>query len=709
MDDFAINLLIAELRMKRCERFDSLEVIDYDSDVAAVSFMVPNLMKFSSAFDANQQLQHPRQQQLEKLQIRSYWLASTYYFWFSKKCKRSKDATEAERMGKEYLDKTIERLESLVSSNCIVHTPHLESPGRDGDHWRELRVSSLLAFKDHQHASLLVTNARNRFRFLQTKIQNIQSSDCDHMSTREEEPTNVKQATETEDLEVILSEIYCDLLKRYSGHENIVHHHELLSDFIVYHGEELLEAATAPADTPRGPTNYSYFSSFEPSSQDSSLTDRNPNSDSPIMSKEMGKKKWGSLLWDSINISLFSLKKNAIKNKNKCAESIAQYSGKDLSLISILVICFGNSPEDSAHEESNEIDRSAAFLVLLCHLIIAAFDELRTTRKIVQQKIEEKALVNNSNCDTGESDEDDLSEEEEFNSGESKRLKKDKVFLLMIQFLVDKLSEMVLTLHSKNNDASDSTNCEDMCMSLQQIFHGPEMTAVLQNMLEESTSHLNYFHSHNHNSDSNKRLPREKNTHHYNHSSNFDLLYSSHSLLKTILSTSTKVSNMRTVSCCESSFFTSLMRIIIQYRETFTSLLVEGYSKRRGRRSEKSFHQKKVIQEAEFLSEVFSRIAYILTDKHLPDLVLTRNDLHEKKIVLRHSPILSASNKKNENEEESMKNLDDELVPLAQFCESLLVSQKIVYVVSGHCLIFSLITFFLFSVVLEVHQQHRCV
>mmetsp|Transcript_19287 Transcript_19287/g.34947 ORF Transcript_19287/g.34947 Transcript_19287/m.34947 type:complete len:2537 (-) Transcript_19287:2523-10133(-) len=222
---FAINLLYAELLLRRCER-QGIAVGDYDHDSGVICFLVPTLVRFSDNIGGACTTNKERDI-LYPLQTRCHWLAATFYLWWSRMPHiASKDSREAESLALEYISKTLSSLELTIPPH-IVLTPHLVSLGRQGSHWKELSKSTISLFRDEVQAASVVSLARGRFGDIQDQI-------------RKRWNDSVEQDLLAED-KTTLASIGEDFYRRYDiEYEGLGgKHEELISDFLNSHKGEL--------------------------------------------------------------------------------------------------------------------------------------------------------------------------------------------------------------------------------------------------------------------------------------------------------------------------------------------------------------------------------------------------------------------------------------------------------------------------------------
>ena len=214
----AVNLLYAELLLKRCESYDiGSDEHQVDSDILA--FMVPKLISF------------PQMAQTVELQCRCYWLASTYYLWIGRCSNDASIAKEADDMGLDWLHKIME----LFSSNeelQHVMTPHLQSPHRRGEHWSVLSSDTLSKYKELIQSTSAVSEARQRFRDIQNEVNG------------RSQPTGEEQSVNTITTEdkAKFGLLGVELLERFDVNSEKANEvmDELLKDFLLLHEDGLL-------------------------------------------------------------------------------------------------------------------------------------------------------------------------------------------------------------------------------------------------------------------------------------------------------------------------------------------------------------------------------------------------------------------------------------------------------------------------------------
>ncbi len=121
---FAVNLLSAELRLKRSDTQD-VGSDEHQEDADILAYLVSNLLPFMSALSKHSN----DDKRIIELQCRCLWLATSYYTLIGRTCSDASISKHSEGFGLEYLNETM----SLLSSNSIqIKTPHLGSPDRHG-------------------------------------------------------------------------------------------------------------------------------------------------------------------------------------------------------------------------------------------------------------------------------------------------------------------------------------------------------------------------------------------------------------------------------------------------------------------------------------------------------------------------------------------------------------------------------------------------
>ena len=609
IESFAVNLLITELRMRRCERF-GLEIDNFDSDVSTVSYVVPHLVGFS---DALGKMENVGQYSsiIPKLRLRSYWLASIYYLWFSRKSNRAADASEAELLALKYLDVTVEAMQNLSSSlktssptlSTTIQTPHLESPGREGDHWKKLNESTLSHYKNCLQAMLIVSHARYRFSKLQALSQKndekessgyVSDGGADQLLNQEKE----------------LKEISDDLLQRYAVRDHIGHHHELVSDFIDSHDLQMVQV------------------------------NQSPKNDGHDQEEKIGIKKWGGL-WDTI------------PNFSQRGESKIT-SNKNQSLLSILALCLSS-------KQSNGI----FFLSLLARLIITTFDE--RSKYLNEKHKPNQRFTHNVNADSDFSDDDD---DDDVNGGGNPKQKrgglmsKEEAYLKCIEFFMDKFVDIAYLLKKENNE---TISCE-----VNEIIRSADVLSIIQISVHEAAAHTSILAESNKRSSPSTLYDQENELD--NQTPNISLLLTSNAFVSSLI----EIVGGQYIGL-ESAFFSSLVRLLVQYKKSFALLLRRKSDKRQSRVD----RQKACLAEAECVGVITSLLADIMSS-NLPKIgcegVLEPSSLMLSITMKQNFPIASCS----EGLIDEFNN-DLALAPLTQMTDSLLVSDTEIYFASTKC------------------------
>lgn len=243
LEYFAVNLLNAELRLKRSDgQLNGCG--DYESDSNFVAVVVPVLLHRATEIESA----HSRLKESSiwvSMKIRSHWLAAGFYLDKSRLSQNICESRTAEDFGIKQVESTIHCLSLPAGSPVLsVKTPHLMSPRRTGPHWKVLSFSSLAAFRDDIQASSVVSGARQQFLDHLTEIETHWQSSPDK-TLRVEDIAGLVGVGET-------------LAKRYNGtyQEEGVKYDELLEDFIASCEDELSHHLTATVDKGREETRW---------------------------------------------------------------------------------------------------------------------------------------------------------------------------------------------------------------------------------------------------------------------------------------------------------------------------------------------------------------------------------------------------------------------------------------------------------------------
>ena len=138
---FFINLLQAELLMKKCER---LEISSFDQTCYNLGLLVRELL-FSIDYKMS----------IEG-KCRCLWLVVTYYRWIS--TNTSVDPHAALEANQVIISKLNEAISCIGTSSIL--TSHLCSPGRQGLHWKSISHATLTTFRDELKTSTYLSQAR---------------------------------------------------------------------------------------------------------------------------------------------------------------------------------------------------------------------------------------------------------------------------------------------------------------------------------------------------------------------------------------------------------------------------------------------------------------------------------------------------------------------------------------------------------------------
>jgi hypothetical protein len=220
---WAVDLLQAELRFKRCDREDqqlqhhSL-LADFDSDAHIVERLIP--VTLGELYKMTPRTTIPLSQ-WQALWVRYHWLVAGYFLWRSRLSHDVAESRQAEQEGLACIKDAIRLMQEYKIDK--ISTPHLEGVGRSNDIWKELSVTSLTTFQNKVQASSIVLKAQEQFMDAVTML----SSDSECLN--EEEISRFVAIIDY-------------LLGRYSSpvHSQESNYFELIDDFIGVHGTTLL-------------------------------------------------------------------------------------------------------------------------------------------------------------------------------------------------------------------------------------------------------------------------------------------------------------------------------------------------------------------------------------------------------------------------------------------------------------------------------------
>ena len=234
---FAMDLLNVELRFRVCERQKHF-CISFDDDSSYVSCMIPILLEGMDSLDKSF-MNSDKERYWIKIKARVNWLASGVFLWRSRLTRSVSESIEAEEQGLKYIGFTIDCL-SIPHFRPIenVPTPHLESLGRTGLHWKALSGESLVAYRDEIQASSVVSHAQQQFQERVAEILRRQK-------------LSPEAGVSEEDISA-LSSIGEALLVRYAAPfgDRDCKQGELLENFMSVHGDAFLSGAWDIVDDP---------------------------------------------------------------------------------------------------------------------------------------------------------------------------------------------------------------------------------------------------------------------------------------------------------------------------------------------------------------------------------------------------------------------------------------------------------------------------
>ena len=629
---FSMNLLFAELKLRRCDR-QPLETDDMDSDAPAVSYLVSTLIEVTKTWNRSNILASEtidNQITWMSLQTRTHWLASCYYLRWSRSSDITSVSSNVEQLALEHLDKAVLCLEKPTTRPIkVILTPHLESPSRLGKHWKELSKSNLVAYKNEIQAASVVSRARLQFMDIRNRIQ---------IASSESDGGGVTLVVDKEYRH--LQEIGRDLLARYDYEykDHGERHEELVRDFLFSRciRDMFLEANR---ERTQGRAN-----SFDHASiGNTSRVATNSLQNSCII-------KWGEKLWETIPSSLDSAKMQLSANS------------QHPSIIEILTICC-----------IQVTDLLIPLLQLFVRLVLSAFEQ---RSKIMAVQAKTTRSQSNSCTPSFFSDEDNFSDssDEDVSDSEGSNLAKEEgkvksehLLVLVAEFLMDKIS------HLFTYAASTSEILGLPPSELQDFTSSAELLSILQislsvasesRDLEESSPiskresgsdaletvlmfHPNARRSSSVPSRRSIRLPDK------------EMLWTSHNLITSLLS------KFQREDCephaLESAIFTLLSKIITEEQHSLASLLSQ-----RGDRRSRSTKQRLCLAKGDLVGDAAVMFADLLM--RFPFKLLNGFLLPSSIIQSLRGPVDVSS----ENESSRLGSSSFELTPLIKIFESLL-------------------------------------
>ncbi|KAL3790740.1 hypothetical protein HJC23_010019 [Cyclotella cryptica] len=178
LEILAVNLLTAELRLKRAE-YQGTEH-DLRNDAALLASLVPALLQFAVSISPIHGVSKNKCR-FNELECRCYWLASGYYFWLGHCSSDPLASADGERLGMEYINKALKCLfiDQSINKKSDIHikTPQLHSSIREGHHWSVLSYKTLSAYHEHLQSSSIVSRARDEFIAYHQSAQSNLSAD----------------------------------------------------------------------------------------------------------------------------------------------------------------------------------------------------------------------------------------------------------------------------------------------------------------------------------------------------------------------------------------------------------------------------------------------------------------------------------------------------------------------------------------------------
>lgn len=220
---FAVDLLDAELSLLKCEQ-DSVREFEFGGYSSVVVSKAPFLMSLIPVLEAKVGVERMNLKEWAKLKCRCYWLNSGLYLWEGRLSHNVTDSREAETLGIEAVQQAMNCLKGCSLDR--IATPHLLTPSRKGQVWKELSLSSLSSFKNEVQASSILLQTEESFLEI---IAEMDGMERDHLLADEHLTS--------------LDAIGSNLLSRYTSLKTAgdpAKHNELVLDLLNEHGSELL-------------------------------------------------------------------------------------------------------------------------------------------------------------------------------------------------------------------------------------------------------------------------------------------------------------------------------------------------------------------------------------------------------------------------------------------------------------------------------------
>jgi hypothetical protein len=222
---FAVDLLDAELSLLKCEEDGCVHDAKFDGYRGVVMSKAPCLTARIPILESKLGTECCRSKVWVHLKARCFWLNAGMYLWQGRLSHNVTDSREAEIRGLEAIQGAIKCLEAFPLQP--VFTPHLVSPSRKGQVWKELTISSLSSFKNDVQASSILLQTEERFLEV---IATMNGMESDRLLTKEHLAS--------------LDTIGSELLERYAGQggSGPDKHAELVSDLLNEHGVAFLSS-----------------------------------------------------------------------------------------------------------------------------------------------------------------------------------------------------------------------------------------------------------------------------------------------------------------------------------------------------------------------------------------------------------------------------------------------------------------------------------
>lgn len=439
-----INLVNAELRLKRCER-DNFANNSFEGDAICLAYMVPQLLTLSRTLtevwsdSSSSSSSYVTSGDVTKIAIRCHWLAASYNLWLGRSASQLQDIRDAETAALENIGAAIACFANFCDESCTVQTPHLHCVGRSGKHWRELSTLTLSSYQNELQASFVVSRSRQQYQELKLDERSLAGGVGEVELTSEEATT----------IQAVASE----LLGRYGvDYEGLGgKHDELVSDLLKYHNAEI-EALLS-----------SFASESETGQQEG---------------ESLPAQKWKQL-WNVVALTSLQWKEMA--------------SAREVSLLTILSAC-----------SQSRVDAFEVHASLLSGLVLATLDQFEQyvmqrrgdkTASTQQHSSNDRGAADSSDGFFSDSDDDQVGGDG-INSPSLETVQEDKAIFISRLF-TEKLAELITMCPDPDlvKDYASSTTFRQLLYKAIILSSGKHNASSTQNELVESPPKLEALNS----------------------------------------------------------------------------------------------------------------------------------------------------------------------------------------------------------------------